>query len=292
MSNPILLTVCTDNNAGLQNLLASLSASGWSCDATLDNGSNVRVLGYGQKWKGYETKMKLYSGSIEAMHDDQLVLCMDANDILCRKFAPSMVADAIRDIAGPSMDKVVAGMEKIATPINGGYLKRWLRHKRLPTSVLGLLMHHYGYPFCNSGMMAGKASAFKRMYRWIASQNFQDDQLALAAYANTFPDQFEGDMRCRMFYNASFLETTPPSDAPLFVHYPGYNLSALACLRKAYNAMARSILGHRAIPVTVNRAFQGCVVGGVVASILFAIVLIGILWHRKKATSSSLRTPN
>lgn len=278
---PILLTVCTNNNPGLQNLLASLEVSGWPAE-------NVRVLGYGQKWRGFKTKMELYAKEMASLADDRIVLCIDANDVLCCRLSPSKTAEAFLAITGGSTDKLVAGMEKIAAPWNGCHIRKWFRYKRLPTDSCSLARLGHRYPFCNSGLIAGRAAVFKKMYEWVSEHDYEDDQLALAGFANAFPQNFEWDLDIRMFYNSSFLEIRPPvftEQQPLFLHYPGIKHPASAAMRREYNRNLRTLVGHRAIVLPVHGVLQGVFLGialSIAIFTLFAIVWMAFFAKGKK----------
>ena len=122
------------------------------------------------KWKGFRTKMKLFSSELKKLNPNELVMCVDAYDTLPVKHSNSFEKQYLQNF---SEYEIVSSGETtclfgICTPLKN---RQELSNRK----------------YVNSGLMCGKASNLLKFWNWALNNNFTDDQVALCHYFNAFP---------------------------------------------------------------------------------------------------------
>jgi hypothetical protein len=229
VTDPIVITYENeDTNTFSGNFFESLKNTGW----------NYIRVGMGEKWNGYMTKVRAYLSVCDKFDAEQVLIFSDARDVLAVR-PPKAFSEAF---AYFKSDIIVSGEifcdGKTERPDDYiGYqcvsLFPYFKANNMTTPIR---------KFVNSGLIAGKASHLKLMWAWIIDKGFDDDQLGVGSYMNTFPH------RIRLDYDAELLHTTTfgvnagiqrihyqkidsPSFAELngigsfFLHIPGINHS-------------------------------------------------------------------
>lgn len=216
-----VLVVATERNKRVELLERSfLAHKGW----------DLRVLGVGQKWESFRTKMELYCQELRRIKPDQVVVCLDAYDAVCARDSDGLI-DTFRKLDAP----VVAGYESVAVPT---IYNKWIRVGMAPAIDKWKAHHNISARgvFVNSGCVVGGAGDVLNVWEWIlAYEEFaiDDDQIGVGCYMNEFPEKVKLDTGSRivwndhMFYNTKMEErgdkliVPEPEEVPYFIHFPG-----------------------------------------------------------------------
>lgn len=180
-----VLTVSTDENVGLRNLLASLKTLQYE---------NVHVIGQGEKWGGWPWRTEQYIKKIEQLkrdvgHDRFLVCLVDANDVFFIQ-GPQTLKEGFRNA---NCDVLVSGEN---TPmLLTGEQKAFFK---------SIGKSEFAYP-CHGSIM-GKASKLLEILK--ANRHSQDDQIGIAELRTKGIVQYNVDYDCAVTANV-----TPLSDS-------------------------------------------------------------------------------
>lgn len=169
---------------------------------TLDSNKwDYKILGEGEKWEGFMTKINAYNNFLKTIDDNRIVIISDARDVVCLR-GPKAFTKGFESF---NRDMVVS-MEIFC----GGYYDvpadfRCVQCKPLTEywkyySITSLPIRKY----VNSGLMAGKASALKHCLSWIIDNKFTDDQLGLGNYMITFPERVAADIDASLLHTTTF----------------------------------------------------------------------------------------
>lgn len=244
----IVASFANVNHPGLINLQNSIQKQG---------GWHHEILGTNVAWKGWMTRMKAYQNYCASLPKNQLVVLCDAFDVLCirnglpfesifeQMFSDKQdQQDEKKDVVKEEIQKeekkeppednrqrkIVIGVETGCDfncyPPKNYYLKN---------NIDELLTNRR---FVNGGLMAGYAGDLDEMWVWCISKGFDDDQVALGHYVDTFPERICLDMHSNLFFNDHLAETTYTFCCkenrivyenqvltPFFVHFHGLNIN-------------------------------------------------------------------
>lgn len=216
-----VLTVATERNKRVKLLERSfLAHKGW----------DLRVLGVGQKWQSFRTKMELYCEELRRIKPDQVVVCLDAYDAVCARDSSGFEAE-LKKFRVP----IVAGYESVALPT---IYNKWVRIGVAPAIDKWKAHHniHAKDVFVNSGCIVGRAGEVLGMWEWVLNYEeftIHDDQIGVGFYMNEFPEKVKLDTESRIVWNDHmFYKTTMeecgdklvvggPEQVPYFIHFPG-----------------------------------------------------------------------
>jgi len=224
---PMVLTVSTNNTPGLQNLAKSLERFGY----------DHRVLGLGDKWRGFVTKMTLYRDSLKELEPDKVVVLIDSSDALAVR-----PCDGLTDAYFSFKKEIVCGAEFLAFA-NGGRVGKW-HALQLQTSGKRTDDHHLRY--ANSGVMIGRAKYLLGMLEFCLKNGYKDDQLGLAAWANRHPEKFHLDQWNVVAQNMNTLNYDQRA-RPFFKHFCGMPIAMY--IQDRYNRTAKDVLAKDAMTI-------------------------------------------
>jgi uncharacterized membrane protein len=183
----IVVTVATDSVAYFPNLVEQ-------CDRL---GLELRVLGFGQKWKGFQWRFQLMREFLSGLAADEVVVFVDGYDVLPLR-GPKAIMDAFLEAQTP----VLLSVEHRVNFLN------WWLYRKTFGNCRGLQL--------NAGMYMGYAHALLKLYDEICTTTDcavldQDDQTLLSGLCRTsvdtpgsfFATQVKFDINSTVFMNLS-----------------------------------------------------------------------------------------
>lgn len=212
----------TNKNTQVHQFLESFNAhSGW----------DVRIVGIGEGWRSYRTKMGCYRDALREVNKEQVVVCLDAYDAVC-----------IQDSRG-----FLETFHSYGTPILVGYepfccftlYNRLLQVGCCPDIGQWKSYHkiqQHDPIYVNSGCIVGYAGEVYHMLDWILNYphfSIRDDQVGVGIYMNESPHKVKLDLENRVVFNDNFGERLPVRiiennrleiglpHKPFFLHFPG-----------------------------------------------------------------------
>lgn len=270
MAEPVLLGVATDVSPNVHNFLASSQRAGWT----------TQLLGVGERWAGFKTKMRLYAAACGALPPSQLVVCADTSDVLVRG-SPN---DAMRLWQEHFADaRLVFGAEGLCAancvPVPALHAATFGDDEATWPAT----------PYINSGLIMGRAGHVAEMFQWMLDTGEKDDQIGAAKFVIARgPEGFVLDHERRLFVNVNY-GTHPDANvtsAP-FVHFPGMTVTTALWGQSQYSTLGRALLGgyygpprmsvgftHKVMPVLLLLGLFVCIVAGAAAVACGATVAV------------------
>jgi hypothetical protein len=195
MARPLALTYCNKpaNYENTRRLVETLKANDW----------DHVVLGAGEPWVNYMTKMNAYRRQLETMPPDKIVVITDAHDVYCLRNVHYFV-DEFKALKTP----IVVSMELFAE----GRINYDPNKVYQQVEWLEPYFKHHGMrvgpndgtkKYVNSGLMCGYAQNLLHLINWTFENEYTDDQKATAAYANAHPDDVHLDMDARLLHTCT-----------------------------------------------------------------------------------------
>jgi hypothetical protein len=230
---PLVVTYCNKyketNYENTRRLVATLKNNNW----------DHVVLGEGECWENYTTKVKAYRKYLETLCPDKIVVISDAHDVYCLRNVHYFVEE-FKALQKP----IVVSMELFAE----GRVNYNPSQQYSQVEWLGPYYEHHGIQikpddhvkkYVNSGLMCGYAKNLMHLNEWTIQRGFTDDQKAAASYANAHPDDVHLDMdasilhTCTSSVNFGLHAQAQHGDSPsfselfghsaYFLHIPGLN---------------------------------------------------------------------
>lgn len=214
-----VITCATQKNQYLDNFQASFKKQeGW----------DVHVLGIGKKWKSFQTKMQCFHDFFKTVDKKQLVVCLDAYDVLCirssKDFRKNFLSYQV---------PIVVGYET-ACLFTITIYNRYNLRGNCPSIETWKTYHHMEKEkniHVNSGCIIGYAGELEKLFDWILKQNINDDQMGVGFYMNHFPHKVQLDIAQKLIVNdicakTYSVEHDPDGQIrmdgkyPYFVHFP------------------------------------------------------------------------
>jgi hypothetical protein len=194
---PLVVTYCNKyketNYENTRRLVATLKNNNW----------DHVVLGEGECWENYTTKVKAYRKYLETLHPDKIVVISDAHDVYCLRNVHYFVEE-FRALQKP----IVVSMELFAE----GRVNYNPTQQYSQVEWLGPYYEHHGMQikpddhvkkYVNSGLMCGYAKNLMHLNEWTIQHGFIDDQKATASYANAHPDEVHLDVNANMLHTCT-----------------------------------------------------------------------------------------
>jgi hypothetical protein len=193
------------------------------------------LIGKGEKWEGWTTRMRAYMNILKTLPPNKLVVLTDARDVICCR-GSSAFMDAF---ASFSRDIIVC-MEIMC----GNQIE-------IDDDYIGLQCHplknywkYHSYTktpsrkYVNNGLIAGKVSKLIEILQYGIDNKYTDDQFSLGSYVNKYPAGVGVDTEAELFHTTCFgaysgmldinlQKTDSPTFAELFgraaffLHIPG-----------------------------------------------------------------------
>jgi hypothetical protein len=173
---------------------------------TLENNNwDYMIVGKGEKWYDFITKIVAYNTILKTLPDDKIVILSDARDVYCCR-NPKKFIEEYNIFNGKtivSTELFISGVldSNKAKHFNKGVpvINYWNYHKitNLPNTK-----------YVNSGLIAGKVSNLIEQTNWQISyaikNNIRSDQLVLTHYINEFPDKIILDTDAIILHTSTF----------------------------------------------------------------------------------------
>lgn len=185
-NNYEIITVATHNEGMLNELL--------------DNSfnQNVKVLGFGQKWRGFKMKYELIYEYIKNKSDDDIIIFIDG------------------------FDSIINGKTDDAVKIFKKNNYKMLFSKNNPISFLDRKIFNecIGDIIANTGMWMGYVKYSKILLKELIKDKCNDDQRVLNNHCKSF-DFIQIDTNEEIFYNRDrYDKNTNKNYKPIFISYP------------------------------------------------------------------------
>ncbi len=162
MSKVYIVTVATEKKYYMQYLEESIKK----------NNGELIILGYGQKWEGFNWRNKLMIDFLEKTNPDDIVCFIDGYDVICLRDV-NLLKDKFIEIYNREKCKIIVGLEQHITIVNR-YAARYLFDTCKDNSI-------------NAGTYIGYSKDLIDILKIIISKNKNndaDDQLLLTKYCN------------------------------------------------------------------------------------------------------------
>ena len=203
------------------------------------NGYKYTVLGKGEKWKGFMTKIRSCLTYTKTLPDDQIIAVVDGYDV----FASGPSSEFVERYKSYGYPLVVGAETRCGA--NCVPLKEWWNHhaSRITTTTL---------QYCNGGFYVGKAMDVALLLQYMLDLGIDDDQIALGTYLNRYPERAMLDTKALLVGNITpgdFKDIDVKGDkfvmaktgqSPLFIHLPG----KVCDLMVRANYVGRTLLGN------------------------------------------------
>lgn len=158
----IIATVATNINNYVQEYIDQLKKLGY----------NYAILGKGQPWEGFITKMNLYLEFLKNVPHDEIVIICDSYDLLFLQ-TPQKIMEKYKRLA---QNRVVIGLENITN-----YFCKFSTICD-PQIVQKCKINNPYYPdyiYPNSGFIMGRATDLLEIFNFMVQSEFKDDQYGL-----------------------------------------------------------------------------------------------------------------
>lgn len=191
MDTPLVISYDNAPTDNTNYFIKTLESQGW----------DYRIVGTGETWEGWPTRMRAYSKILGTLPEGKVVILTDARDVVCVR-SPKAFMDGFRTF---KKDMVVS-MELLC----GGIINNPTDSVRSQCKPLTNYWKHYNITnlparrYVNNGLVAGKAKALKEFMDWIIEHTFQEDQLGLGNYVDRFPERAALDVDAELLHTTTF----------------------------------------------------------------------------------------
>jgi hypothetical protein len=105
------------------------------------NGKELKVLGFGEKWKGFTWRFKLMLNYINNLNDDNIVCFLDGYDVLCTRNLEELIYE-FNKLKNEKKCKIIIGHDKriynkysIFQQLNNLYCKYYFNETTIPLNA-------------------------------------------------------------------------------------------------------------------------------------------------------------
>lgn len=177
-----VITYENTNHEHLEHLKRSARFFGWP---------ELTVIGTGETWEGFGTKIFAYTKYLKHLPGDDIVVLIDARDVLINgtpaqflerfTYSKALIVSAEFGCCAPGEPQITEDDRK------------WMEsHTDNPNRYL------------NSGMIAGRVSSFQCVYPFGVTKATDDDQNAMVRYWRKNPEDIILDYDEKLFSNATW----------------------------------------------------------------------------------------
>jgi hypothetical protein len=165
------------------------------------NGWNFKIIGEGETWKGYASKVNGYNNFLSSIDPDTIVILSDARDVLCVRSTKAFmeVFSSFRTDFVVCMELFCGGKPDVADDFVhwqcAPLVNYWKYHN------IRELPHR---KFVNSGLIAGRASSILKWLQFTIENKYEDDQYALCQYINKHPERISVDSDAILLHTSTF----------------------------------------------------------------------------------------
>jgi len=186
------------------------------------NGVELVVLGYGEKWKGFNWRSKLIINFISKLNKDDIVCVIDGYDVLCTRNLLEL-PNIFKFIQKKTECKMIVGHDKILKNFTSIYVKNFFGTCKNISINIGT---YIGY--------SSDVIDILNKIQIMNSKDNADDQVLITKYCNIYPNDIYIDT-----HNEIFLTIDSPlnkitdfinidkniisynESIPFFIHGPG-----------------------------------------------------------------------
>jgi hypothetical protein len=190
-ATPLLITYDNKPDENTHRFVRTLKAHAWE----------HIMLGEGDVWEGWSTRMKAYRSCLAALPDDKVVILSDARDVICVRGSKAFMkayASYKKDIV-VCMELTCGGKFDVPDDFNCVQCVPLARYWKFHG-----ITEQPRRKFVNNGLLAGTVRALRELLEWSIANGFVDDQLALGSYVNAFPDRVALDVEAHLLHTTSF----------------------------------------------------------------------------------------
>lgn len=235
---------------------------------TLDNNNWQYVfLNISKKFNGVIDKIKGYLMFLNTLPNNKIVILSDARDVFCCR-SPIGFIEGFNHLTNNDNDKILVSTEMFLLR-HMNWTEEEINKKKAEDPnyfFQGIPINNYWayhkidtLPFrkyVNSGLISGKVSKLKELFKWILDNNYTDDQLGVSEYTNNFPNLVHLDTNAELLhtsgfgvnggaYNIHIQKLDAPSFSELFgcssffLHIPG--IEGIKGQKVCYNCVKKCI---------------------------------------------------
>ena len=193
--NPVVISYCnkykSENFENTRRFVETLENNKWQ----------YHILGEGEIWKGFAYRMATYKNFLNTLHPNKIVVVSDAHDVYCLKNPDCLISEFKNFNKGMIVGLELFAENSLVYDKNKDYFQvTWLgpyfKHNNIDYNQLLK-------PFVNAGLIIGYAKDIINFYEWSLNNDYKDDQLALGAYMNAFPDKVYADLNSDMLHTTT-----------------------------------------------------------------------------------------
>ena len=274
---PTVLFVATKMTPGVVNIRSALQKFGYP----------FQQIGLNQRWTGWRFRMQLYVDVCKNFREDQLLLLVDADDVL-----PVLGPETLYGQFKAFGKSVVVSSELLCGPTCTPIESYWKIYPDVETKRR--------YVCC--GLMAGYAKELVELWQAMLDSGLDDDQVALGYQIRARPFDFAVDYENKLFYTVpptfvgitldirfdedhqfEILSENGHEYRPYFIHYAG-NFYLPQIKRNligsghvdVYDDVARHVSGDSAMCYYQGND-QGQLFAAIVVWILIALLFVTII---------------
>jgi len=183
MNNLHIVTVATESKLYFPYLIQSCK----------NNGAQLKVLGYGEKWKGFNWRFKLVLKYLKSLNSNDIVCFVDGYDVICTRNLKEL----------PSI--FLKLKEKYNCRIIIGEHKKILKNNTV--NYFHNLMINYYFSTCNNkalnagtyiGLVKDLLNILENIYNLFPINNY-DDQILMTKYCKKHSDEIYIDINNELF---------------------------------------------------------------------------------------------
>lgn len=151
-------------------------------------GSELIVLGWNQKWKGFNWRFQLMKNFLNEINHDDVVCFIDGYDVVCTRNLNKLI-DKFIEIQFRENCKIIIGHDKVISPLN--YLAQYLLFDKCKNKYL------------NAGSYIGYAKdllfILNSIHDNLSNDDERDDQILMTTYCNSNQAEFYIDINNEIF---------------------------------------------------------------------------------------------
>ena len=201
----------------------------------LNNDWEYVVLGTGEIWDGFMTKITACRNFLSSLDSKKVVVIADAHDVFClrnsctfismfHRYKCNMIVSTEHFAEGSTMHYVNKNYGKVT------WLDKYFKYHNINHS-------RHAKKFVNAGLVCGYFDTLLHYLNWIIDNKYTDDQKGLGAYMNAYPEHIYADFSDELLHttcslvNAGCYSYGQLSDSPslnellgqksFFLHIPG-----------------------------------------------------------------------
>ena len=268
-----LVCVATEKNSFLDDWQESASAWGYDFD----------VIGIGEVWNGFQTKLDLVCEYLANVDRDCIVAIADSYDLLLSG-PPSEMLDKYMNLSGDGSCLVVGGE---STCFLNGH-----KHNQFVNNPV--------YKYVNGGFVIGRPAQIEEAYEYIIIKTPYDDQLGMGMYFDEFPSRVVVDGNQELVANTrstdeiEFIENgrvkhSITRSTPVALHFPfmyqdlGKRSEQFRThIIQDYTPASRMFYVKGFINHIIKHGYHNPVYKPLIAGVLILGVILGIIGRRLK----------